>query len=110
MEKRLRDCIRHMENLDYNALSQEDMERERKEFLIQMGFLQHELLCWQIWAGVFVICSFLGAGIVLMKMTVPAFVLCALAVLLMIWTLNILMKRSEGIRQLYHYYDKLVRF
>ena len=56
MEKRLRDCIRHMENLDYNALSQEDMERERKEFLIQMGFLQHEFLCWQIWAGVFVIC------------------------------------------------------
>ncbi|MCH4190715.1 MAG: hypothetical protein LKF52_00270 [Butyrivibrio sp.] len=110
MDKRLRDCIRHMENLDYAALSQEDMERERKEFLIQMGFLQHELLFWQIWAGVFMICVFIGTGILLIKMTISSLLLCAAAVLLLIWTLDILFKRNRGIRQLYHYYDRLVRF
>ena len=34
MEKRLRDCTRHMENLDYTALSQEDIKKETEDILI----------------------------------------------------------------------------
>ena len=36
MEKRLRDCTRHMENLDYTALSQEDIKKETEDILVEL--------------------------------------------------------------------------
>ena len=38
MEKRLRDCTRHMENLDYTALSQEDIKKETEELKYNVYF------------------------------------------------------------------------
>ena len=74
MEKRLRDCTRHMENLDYTALSQEDIKKETEDILIQIGFLQNDLILCRIRSGVLIICAVLAVIAVLASQTLPFYI------------------------------------
>ena len=109
MEKRLRDCTRHMENLDYAALSQEDIEKETGDILIQIGFLQNDLILCRIRSGVLIICAVLAVIAVLASQTLPFYIFGIIMLALMVWSLNVFIKRNKGVNQLYRLYDKLSR-
>ena len=109
MEKRLRDCTRHMENLDYTALSQEDIEKETKDILVQIGFLQNDLILCRIRSGVLIICAVLAVIAAITSQAMPLYVFGIIMLALMIWSLNIFIKRNSGVNQLYRLYDKLSR-
>ena len=109
MEKRLRDCTRHMENLDYTALSQEDIEKETADILVQIGFLQNDLILCRIRSGVLIICAVLAVIAALANQTIPFDIFGIVLLVLMIWSLNVFIKRNRGVNQLYRLYDKLSR-
>ena len=109
MEKRLRDCTRHMENLDYTALSQEDIEKETGDILVQIGFLQNDLILCRIRSGVLIICAVLAVIAALTSRTLPFFIFGIIMLALMVWSLDVFIKRNKGVNQLYRLYDKLSR-
>ena len=95
MEKRLRDCTRHMENLDYTALSQEDIKKETEDILIQIGFLQNDLILCRIRSGVLIICAVLAVIAVLASQTLPFYIFGIIMLALMVWSLNVFIKRNK---------------
>ncbi|RKM60966.1 MULTISPECIES: hypothetical protein [unclassified Butyrivibrio] len=66
MEKRFRDYIRHFEKLDFDVLSEEEVDQEKEEIGLHVDILQHEMLRKIIVTmGIFVCaCVIFAAGII----------------------------------------------
>lgn len=66
MEKRFRDYIRHFEKLDFDVLSEEEVEQEKEEIGLHVDILQHEMLRkLVVTMGIFICaCIIFSAGII----------------------------------------------
>jgi hypothetical protein len=65
MEKRFREYIRHFEKLDYDVLSEEEIQTERQGLLVEISMLHQEMVRCLIAVMGFLICAciFLSAAL-----------------------------------------------
>ena len=86
-----------------------DIKKETEDILIQIGFLQNDLILCRIRSGVLIICAVLAVIAVLASQTLPFYIFGIIMLALMVWSLNVFIKRNKGVNQLYRLYDKLSR-
>ena len=109
MDKRLKDCIRHMDELDYESLSEEETMDKRRELLTQIGFLQHALFLRMFWTGLLIVCLVITTAAVFVFNLIAGIVTGVISAIACGYAGNEYVKRSRGLRQVYKYYDNLMR-
>ena len=109
MNKRLREYLRHLERLDYEALSEEELVMEREELDIKLTEMHNEMVRILIpGTGLFICaCIFLAAAFVH-----PYFASYIAAVVMLIGVIYLVMRYMtlrDGITRMGVFIDKLIK-
>lgn len=107
MEKRLKNYLLWLEQLNMKELKKEQKTEVMQDLLVQIRFFQHERLIHLIVTVTFAILTF---GAVLGNLLVPGLGLLVLAILLIVLLIPYIRHYyilENGVQKLYGYYDKL---
>ena len=108
MEKRFRDYLRHLEKLDLDIITEEEVREERRKLGLELTEIHNAMIRTLIPMMGTLICAsiFLAAGFG--NMFIGNFICAALAGAVFIWLLVSFRTLSEEDRQLRAFIDKLV--
>ncbi len=107
MEKHFRDFLRHLEKIDYDVISEEEVVEEREKLKIKLEEAHHEMVQILIpMTGALVCMSiFLAAGFV--NMFIGSFICAGIFAIIFIWLLTGYKTLRDTERQLRTFIDKL---
>ena len=107
MEKRFRDYLRHLEKLDYDVISEEEIWEEREKLQLNLTELHQEMLRLLIPMMAFLICGciFLAAGFT--NFFIGNFIAAAVMVLASAYFALSYRSVSGVVKKLCAYIDKL---
>lgn len=109
MEKRLKDYLAKMEELDTKSLSETERKQILEDLLLQIGFFQHERLIHLIVTVTFALLTMLSILGSLLMPQISLFVLTALFLVLLIPYIRHYYILENGVQELYRCYDKVNR-
>jgi len=107
MEKRLRDYLRHLEKLDYDVISEEEIWEEREGLELRLTEIHQEMVRLLIPMSALLICACIFLGEALNSFSIVQFIAAGVTGLLLLY-LALKYKTLFGVtRQLCAYVDKL---
>lgn len=109
MEKRLKDYLQYMGDVDFNRFSEEECKDMAAKMLVQIQFFQHERLIHLIVTVTFAILTVLSVLSFLALVQVGLLVLSILLVVLLVPYIRHYYILENGVQKLYTYYDELVK-
>lgn len=109
MEKRLKDYLAKMEELDTKSLSETERKQILEDLLLQIGFFRHERLIHLIVTVTFALLTMLSILGSLLMPQISLFVLTALFLVLLIPYIRHYYILENGVQELYRCYDKVNR-
>lgn len=107
MEKRLKDYLCYMEQLNMAELSPAERSKKAQELLVQIGFFQHERLIHLIVTITFALLTMLSVLGFLALVQPGILVLTLLLLVLLVPYVRHYYILENGVQKLYTYYDKL---
>lgn len=107
MEKRLKDYLDRMEQLEFYKLTNEQCAQIARELLVQIGFFQHERLVHLIVTITFAVLTMMSVLAALALVQPGLFLLTVLLVVLLVPYIRHYYILENGVQKLYAYYDKL---
>ncbi|MBE5827223.1 MAG: hypothetical protein E7307_11355 [Butyrivibrio sp.] len=107
MEKRLRDYLRHLEKLDFEVISEEEIWEERERLELRLTEIHQEMmrLLLPMMALVICACIFLAAGFV--NFFIGSFVAAAVMAVCAAWIGLRYKTMSDAVKKICVYIDKL---
>ena len=107
MDKHLRDYLRHLEKIDYDLISEEEIWEERETLQLKLTEIHQEMVRILIpMIGTLICaCIFLSAGFA--NMFIGNYVCAACMALICIWLLFKYKNFNDAVRQLCTYIDRL---
>ncbi len=107
MEKRLRDYLRHLEKIDYDLMTEEEVWEEREMLQLRLQEIHQEMVRILIpMVGILICaCIFLAAGFE--NMFVGDFACSGLMAIIFIWLLIKYKNFKDSVKQLCAYIDRL---
>ena len=107
MEKRLRDYLRHLEKLDFEVISEEEIWEERERLELRLTEIHQEMMRLLVPMMAFLICAciFLAAGFV--NFFVGSFVAAAVMALVSAYIAIRYKTMGDAVKKLCVYIDKL---
>ncbi len=108
MEKRLKDYLRRMEQLEVEKLAESQRAQMAEELLIQIGFFQHERLVHLIVTITFALLTMMSVLAALVLVQPGLLLLTLLLVVLLVPYIRHYYILENGVQKLYTYYDRLV--
>lgn len=108
MEKRLKEYLERMEQMEFDKLTNEQRSQMAGELLVQIGFFQHERLVHLIVTITFALLTMMSVLAALALVQPGLFLLTVLLVVLLVPYIRHYYILENGVQKLYTYYDKLV--
>ena len=108
MEKRLKEYLERMEQMEFDKLTNEQRGQMAGELLVQIGFFQHERLVHLIVTITFALLTMMSVLAALALVQPGLFLLTVLLVVLLVPYIRHYYILENGVQKLYTYYDKLV--
>ena len=109
MEKRLKEWLNRMEQLNIEGLSEEEYRKMAQELLVQIGFFQHERLVHLIVTITFALLTMMSVIGFLFLMQLGLLVLTILLLVLLVPYVRHYYILENGVQKMYSYYDMLVK-
>ena len=109
MEKRLKDYLKKLENIDYDGLDEEKRRMICEDLLIQIGFFQHERLVHLIVTVLFALLTMMSLVLVIFDGNIAEMVLMLLFFVLLVPYVRHYYILENGVQKLYTYYDWISR-
>lgn len=109
MEKRLKEWLNRMEQLNIEEQSEEEYRKMAQELLVQIGFFQHERLVHLIVTITFALLTMMSVIGVLLLMQPGLLVLTILLLVLLVPYVRHYYILENGVQKLYTYYDMLIK-
>ena len=109
MEKRLKEWLNRMEQLNIEEQSEEEYGKMAQELLVQIGFFQHERLVHLIVTITFALLTMMSVIGVLLLMQPGLLVLTILLLVLLVPYVRHYYILENGVQKLYAYYDMLIK-
>ena len=107
MERRLKNYLAFLAELDLSVYSKEDIVRMKKECLIQIGFFQHERFIHLIVTVTFAILTMLSMMFFFLASSPMSILLTVLFMVLLIPYVRHYYILENGVQAIYAYYDKM---
>lgn len=108
MEKRLKDYLQFMENMEFETFSEERRKEEAKKLLVQIQFFQHERFIHLIVTVTFALLTIMSVLSFLALVQPGILILSILLIVLLVPYIRHYYILENGVQKLYTYYDKLV--
>ncbi len=108
MEKRLKDYLRRMEQMESEKPVESQRRQIAEELLIQIGFFQHERLVHLIVTITFALLTMMSVLAALALVQPGLLLLTLLLVVLLVPYIRHYYILENGVQKLYTYYDRLV--
>ena len=107
MEKRLRDYLRHLEKLDFEVISEEEIWEERERLELRLTEIHQEMMRLLVPMMAFLICAciFLAAGFT--NFFVGSFVAAAVMAVVSAYIALRYKEMADAVKKLCVYIDKL---
>lgn len=109
MEKRLKDYLAWMEELNLEALSVQEKQDLRGEVLVQIQFFQHERLIHLIVTVTFAILTVMSVLGYVATAQIGLLVLTGMLLVLLVPYIRHYYILENGVQKLYQYYDNIVK-
>ncbi len=109
MEKRFREYIRHFEKLDYDVLSEEEIQNERQGLTLEIGLLHQEMVRLMISAIGFLICACIFLSAALVNFNIFQFIGAAVTGIVAVIIALAYRSKKEVMGKLSAYADKLAQ-
>lgn len=109
MKKRLKNYLEYLEGLNYEGLTENEINSIRTDLLNQISFFQHERFIHLI---VTVTIALLTVAFVFASLAWPGlsmFLVTGLLIALLFAYISHYYFMENGVQKLYHYYDKVIR-
>ena len=107
MEKRLKEWLNRMEQLNIEELCEEEYRKMAQELLVQIGFFQHERFVHLIVTITFALLTMMSVIGVLLLIQPGLLVLTILLLILLVPYVRHYYILENGVQKLYAYYDML---
>ena len=107
MEKRIKDSLQYLEQLDFNALSKEEQNALSNTLLQQISFFQHERLIHLIVTAIFAIVTFLCLLSNIFQPSLSVILLTFVLLILLVPYIRHYYILENSVQKMYTYYDKL---
>ncbi|MCR5486116.1 MAG: hypothetical protein K6F35_01155 [Lachnospiraceae bacterium] len=107
MERRLKNYLAFLAQLDLGTFRREDLEEMQKECLVQIGFFQHERLVHLMVTVVFAIMTLLSMLSFFLSSSPLFILLTGLFVVLLIPYVRHYYILENGVQTMYAYYDRM---
>lgn len=107
MEKRLKNYLKQMEELQIEGMRPEEGHTKAEALLIQIGFFQHERLIHLIVTVTFALLTMLSVMLSFQLETVMGFLLPLTFLILLIPYIRHYYILENGVQRLYAFYDRL---
>ena len=107
MEKRLKNYLKQMEEMQTEGMSPEERRSRAEALLIQIGFFQHERLIHLIVTVTFAVLTMLSVLLSFELETVAGFLLPLTFLVLLIPYIRHYYILENGVQRLYVFYDRL---
>lgn len=109
MEKRLKDYLAWMEELNPECLSLQEKENLRREVLVQIQFFQHERFIHLIVTVTFAILTVMSVLGFVATAQIGLLVLTGMLLVLLVPYIRHYYILENGVQKLYQYYDNIVK-
>lgn len=109
MEKRLKDYLAWMEELNPEDFSLQEKEKLRQEVLVQVQFFQHERLIHLIVTVTFAILTVMSVLGFVATAQIGLLVLTGMLLVLLVPYIRHYYILENGVQKLYQYYDNIVK-
>ncbi len=109
MEKRLKDYLAWMEELNPEDFSLQEKEKLRQEVLVQIQFFQHERLIHLIVTVTFAILTVMSVLGFVATAQIGLLVLTGMLLVLLVPYIRHYYILENGVQKLYQYYDNIVK-
>lgn len=109
MEKRLRDYLRHLERLDYDVMSEEELILERQELEVKLTEIHNSMVRILIPMTGFIICACIFLAASFMHPFIGSYVAALVMFIGAIYLLVRYKTYSDGIKQMSMFIDKLIK-
>ena len=109
MEKRLKEYLAWMEELNPEGLSLQEKENLRREVLVQIQFFQHERFIHLIVTVTFAILTVMSVLGFVATAQIGLLVLTVMLLVLLVPYIRHYYILENGVQKLYQYYDNIVK-
>ena len=109
MEKRLKDYLAWMEELNPEVYSLQEKENLRREVLVQIQFFQHERFIHLIVTVTFAILTVMSVLGFVVTAQIGLLVLTGMLLVLLVPYIRHYYILENGVQKLYQYYDNIVK-
>ncbi len=109
MEKRLKEYLAWMEELNPEGLSLQEKENLRREVLVQIQFFQHERFIHLIVTVTFAILTVMSVLGFVATAQIGLLVLTGMLLVLLVPYIRHYYILENGVQKLYQYYDNIVK-
>ena len=107
MEKRFRDYLRHLDKLDLDVMSEEEVSDEREVLLLNLTELHHEMIRLLIPMMAFFICACIFLAVGFTNFFIGSFIAAAVMVLVCVYFAFSYKSVGDMVKKLSAYIDKL---
>ncbi|MBO4458830.1 MAG: hypothetical protein J5802_14035 [Butyrivibrio sp.] len=107
MDKRIRDFLRHLDKLELDALSEEELRTERDDIELHINVLYQEMLFCILISVALLICSSVLLGAFFVCKSVICFSCAAVLAIFTVVTASGYRKNREIMNKLYIFVDKI---
>lgn len=109
MEKRLKNYLAWMEELNPETLSSQEKDELRREVLVQIQFFQHERLIHLIVTVTFAVLTVMSVLGFLATAQIGLLILTGMLLVLLVPYIRHYYILENGVQKLYQYYDSIVK-
>ena len=107
MEKRLKNYLKQMSELNIEGMSEEQKVEQAARLLLQIGFFQHERLIHLIVTVTFAILTLMSIILGVLMESAPGFLLTITFLILLVPYIRHYYILENGVQKLYTYHDAL---
>lgn len=109
MEKRLKNYLAWMEELNPETLSSQEKDELRREVLVQIQFFQHERLIHLIVTVTFAVLTVMSVLGFVATAQIGLLILTGMLLVLLVPYIRHYYILENGVQKLYQYYDSIVK-